>query len=245
MSDLGQGGHDAAGSSDVASSVAARCAAVRESFSAYLDGALPGRTMGELASHLHRCTACTSEFEAWRGVQSVLGELGPATVPPALQSQLRDALAGELKRGTYLAPSKRFVDFWRGTLMPVGLRLSAGLAGALLLVSGLTWIAGTAAPVQANDDRLAHLNAPQYLYSVTPPAPMITNGHFVAVVVDAKVDARGRVYDYQLLDGPDDAGTRARIEANLLGSIFKPATVFGVPVPGHAVMTYTAVSVRG
>ncbi len=201
--------------------------------------------MGELAAHLEGCAGCAGEFEAWRGMQSALGELGPATVPVALQSQLRDTLASERKRGTYLAPTRRFAGFWRQTLVPMGLRLSAGLAGALLLVSGLTWFVGTAAPVQANDDRLAHLNAPQYLYSMTAPAPIASHGRFVAVLVDAKVNAQGRVYDYQLLDGPDDPATRSRVEANLLGSIFKPATVFGVPVPGHAVMTYTTVSVHG
>ena len=125
------------------------------------------------------------------------------------------------------------------------MRLSAGFAGALLLASGLSFFVGALAPVQANDDRLAHLNAPRYLYSMTPPAPITTSSHFVAVLVDAKVNAAGRVYDYQVIDGPTDEATRARVEANLLGSIFKPATVFGVPVPGHAVMTYTALSVRG
>ncbi len=221
------------------------CAAVRLEFSAYLDGALSGSAMGDLAAHLDECESCSLEFDAWRGMQDILGSLGPAPVPTALQSQLRDTLASERERGTYLSPLERFTEFCRQTLVPAGLRVSAGLAGALLLVCGLTWLVGSAAPVQANDDRLAHLNAPVYLYSMTPPAPITTSGRFVAVLVDAKVNAQGRVYDYQMLDGPSDTATRSRIEANLLGSIFKPATVFGVPVPGHAVMTYTAVSVRG
>jgi len=64
-------------------------------------------------------------------------------------------------------------------------------------------------------------------------------------MVDAKVDAQGKVYDFDVIEGPRDAQTRLRIENNLLGSVFKPATVFGVPVPGHAMMTYTAVSAIG
>lgn len=221
------------------------CALVRNRFSSYLDGALDGRKMAHLAKHLTACDACRTEFQAWRAMQSALGDLGPVMAPEALQAQLRDTLAGELQKGTHRSPARRLQAFWRATLMPVGLRLSAGLAGALLLASSLTWVVGTAAPVQANDDRLAHFNAPVFLYSMTSPAPITTSGHFVAVLVDAKINAQGRVYDYQMLEGPTDAVTRSRVEANLLGSIFKPATVFGVPVPGHAVMTYTAVSVRG
>jgi hypothetical protein len=38
---------------------------------------------------------------------------------------------------------------------------------------------------------------------------------------------------------------RRQVEQNLLTSVFKPATVFGVPVDGHVMLTYTGVSVRG
>ncbi|MGI4829315.1 MAG: anti-sigma factor family protein [Janthinobacterium lividum] len=221
------------------------CADARERFSSYLDGQLDGKSMAALASHLEACTTCKVEFQAWRSMQATLAELGPADVPDVLQSQLRDTLAGELERGTYLSPMQRFFGVWQRSLWPAGLRLSAGFAGALLLVVSLSWLVGSVAPVQANDDRLANLNAPRYLYSMTPPRPIASEGGYIAVLVDARVNARGRVYDYDLIQGPSDPTTRLRIESNLLGSIFKPATLFGVPVPGHVMMTYTAVSVRG
>jgi anti-sigma factor RsiW len=221
------------------------CTGTRAAFSAYLDGALDGHSMAQLADHLDSCAECASEFGAWRSVQSVLGELGPAPVPTELQAQLRDALAGEISTGRHLSPIKRVAVFTRDTLAPAGVRLGAGLAAALVLIWSAAWVIGTAVPVQANDDRLAHLNSPQYLYSQTPPEPIATSSAFVAVLVDAKVDARGRVYDYILIDGPQDPVTRLQVEKNLLGGVFKPATVFGVPVPGHVMMTYTAVSVRG
>jgi hypothetical protein len=53
------------------------------------------------------------------------------------------------------------------------------------------------------------------------------------------------VYGYTILEGPKDAEVNVRIESNLLSSVFRPATVFGVPVRGHVVMTYTGVSVKG
>jgi hypothetical protein len=53
------------------------------------------------------------------------------------------------------------------------------------------------------------------------------------------------VYDYSILEGPADAAVKLRVEDNLMTSVFKPATVFGVPVRGHVVVTYTGVSVRG
>ncbi len=221
------------------------CGRARSSFSDYLDGALDGRTMGELASHLEGCTTCSREFGAWRSVQSALGELGPSQPPPALQAQLRDALASELRSGSYLSPFAQLRSFTRNTFAPLCLRLTAGFGAALVLVGTTTWFIGSAAPVQANDDRLVDLHPPRFLYSGVPFEPIATSPRFVAVMVEAQVDARGRVYDYTILEGPHDSETRARIETNLLASVFKPATVFGDPVPGHAMITYTAISVHG
>ena len=80
----------------------------RRGFSAYLDGALDGRTMAQLAAHMRECALCATEFEAWRAMQEALGELGPAQVPKELQARLRDALASEIVTGRYLSPFQRF-----------------------------------------------------------------------------------------------------------------------------------------
>ena len=98
--------------------------------------------------------------------------------------------------------------------------------------------------VFANDDAMAHLVAPRYLYSQVPPEPISTKRD-VPIVVDAMVDSSGRVYSYTILEGSTDSEVIVRVENNLLSSVFAPATVFGVPVRGHVVITYTGVSVRG
>ncbi len=221
------------------------CEQTRSAFSAYLDGALDGHTMAQLAAHLRECRGCETEFAAWRSMQNALGALGPARAPVELQSRLRDLLASELVIGRHLSPARRLRSFFSRTLIPAGLRLGAGFAATLVILGSAACILSAAMPVQANDDRMAHMNAPKYLYSQRTPEPIATSAGFMTVLVDAKVDAAGRVYDFDLIDGPKDPQTLMRIETNLLGSVFKPATVFGEPVPGHTMMTYTTVSARG
>lgn len=225
------------------------CEDVRAGFSGYLDGAVSGVEMGAIATHMEGCTECAEEFAVWRGVQRALSDLGPARVPARLQARLREAIAVERERGAHLSLVRRAMLLWESTLAPFAVRLSGGLAAALVLAGGLTWMfAAPLAAVQASDSAMAHLVAPRYLYSQVPPQPVKTNRDEpsdVPIVVDAMVDSKGRVYDYTILAGPQDAGVRVRVEDNLLASIFKPATVFGVPVRGHVVMTYDGVSVRG
>jgi hypothetical protein len=126
----------------------------------------------------------------------------------------------------------------------MAVQLSGGLAAAVVLVGSISWLFSAPIAVQANDDNLAHLIAPRYLYSQVPPQPIETRRD-VPIVVEALVDTRGRVYDYTVLDGPKDPAVMVRVEDNLLASVFKPATVFGVPVRGHVILTYAGVSVRG
>jgi hypothetical protein len=200
--------------------------------------------MGQVANHLAGCEPCSTEFDAWRAMQAALGELGPAKPPARLQQQLRAALDIEREHGTHLPLFARVALIWQTSVAPLAVQTAGGMLAAMLLLAGLFRLFGPGVEVQANDDGLAHLIAPRYLYSQVPPVAVET-GRDVPVLIDARVDTRGRVYDYTILDGPSDAAVRVQVEQNLLTSVFKPATVFGVPVDGHVMLTYTGVSVRG
>jgi hypothetical protein len=224
--------------------LSSECAVVRSGFSAYLDGAISGVEMAAISAHLQNCSECATDFYVWREVQRSLGELGPAQPPARLQARLRVVIAEERERGAYLPFHRRALLLWKSSIAPLALRFSGGLAVTVILVGGLSWIFGAPIAVQANDDAMAQLVAPRYMYSQVPPEPINTLRD-VPIVVEAMVDVTGRVYDYSILDGPQDPQVTVRIENNLLGSVFMPATAFGVPVRGHVVMTYTGVSVRG
>jgi anti-sigma factor RsiW len=220
------------------------CQDTRSGFSAYLDGATSGVRMAAISTHLEVCDDCDTEFKAWRDVQQALTDLRAVRPPERLQSRLRAAIAIERERGTHLSLSRRAVLLWKTSLAPFAVSLSGGLAAALMIAGCLTWMfAAPLAAVQASDDAMSHLVAPHYLYSQVPPQTIVTP-HDAPIVVEALVDSHGRVYDYSILEGPKDPQVTVRVENNLLSSIFQPATVFGVPVRGHVVLTYTGISVH-
>ena len=116
-----------------------------------------------------------------------------------------------------------------------------------MLVGGITLLLGmVAAPqaVLANDEPLEVVTAPHYLYSTVSPGAIVTD-HETAIVVEAAVDNTGRVYDYSIVSGPENDAVRLQVADQLLGSVFQPASVFGVPVRGTVVMTFAGISVRG
>jgi hypothetical protein len=80
-------------------------------------------------------------------------------------------------------------------------------------------------PVMANDEPLGAMTTPHYLYSAVMPRPIVTN-HDSAIIVEAMVNDRGQVYDYNIVSGPEDATVRNQVVDQLLLSVFEPAKVF-------------------
>jgi anti-sigma factor RsiW len=231
------------------------CNEIRDRFSSYLDGAVSGHEMLEISRHIEGfegssgrvdgCDACADELAAWRMTQNAVANLRPAKAPGDLALKLRLAISREHARR-----DSRWLDrvnlAWDNAVRPRLVQVSAGLAGSALLGSIVLLMGAVAAPtsVLANDEPLGAITAPHYLYSTfTPGATLVTRD--TAIVVEASVDATGRVYDFTIVSGPRDEAVRTKVADQLLGSVFEPASAFGVPIRGRVVITFAGISVHG
>jgi len=222
------------------------CQKCQSSFSAYLDGAVSGKQMQQIARHLDSCAPCTQNFAALRAMQQSLATLGPAKAPADLGLKLRLAISHEQARR-----KSSWLDSlalkWDNAIRPMLVQVSAGFAGAVILVGGIGLLLGMVAapePVMANDEPLGAMTSPHYLYSVDNPRAIVTE-HDSVIVVEAFVNAQGRVYDYNIVSGPDDPAVHSQILDQLLMSVYEPASVFGAPVRGRVVLTFSGISVHG
>jgi hypothetical protein len=222
------------------------CPEVRPSFSAYLDGAVSGQQMQEIALHLDKCHECAQEFASLRLIQQSLASFGQAKAPADLGMKLRLAISHERA-----ARKSSWIDAlslkWDNAIRPMLVQVSAGFAGAVVLVGGIMLLLGIVAapePVMANDEPLGAMTSPHYLYSATSPGAIISTRDSV-IVVEAYVNAQGRVYDYHIVSGPEDAAVNNQVVDQLLLSVFEPARVFGSPVRGRVVLTFSGISVHG
>ncbi len=221
------------------------CNDIRSSFSSYLDGAVDGVQMRSIAEHLEQCSECRKEFESLRAMQSALATLGPARAPVNLGTRLRVAVSHEIA-----ARNRNWRDTlsvkWENTILPWAVQISAGFACSVALVGTIMVGLGVfAAPptVMANDEPLGAMTSPHYLYSAVMPRPIVTHRDS-AIIVEALVNDQGRVYDYNIVSGPTDDAVRSQVLDQLLLSVFEPARVFGSPVRGRVVMTFSGISVQ-
>ena len=95
------------------------------------------------------------------------------------------------------------------------------------------------------DEPLGNATAPRLLYRSSAVGENEIGAISGPVVVEAYINGAGRVYDYRIISGPTDEATRAQVENLLLFSVYEPARVFGRPVRGLTVVSFSGVSVRG
>jgi Putative zinc-finger len=221
------------------------CQKCQSSFSAYLDGAVSGRQMQQIAQHLAFCAGCSRDFAELRSMQHTLAALGPAKAPLDLGLKLRLAISHEQARRK--SSWRDYLSLkWDNAIRPMLVQVSAGFAGAVILIGGIGLLLGMVAapePVMANDEPLGAMTSPHYLYSTVNPSAIVSD-HDSVIVVEAYVNAEGRVYDYNIVSGSVDPAVRTQIVHQLLTSVFEPASVFGAPVRGRVVLTFSGISVH-
>jgi len=222
-----------------------KCADLRGQFSEYLDGAVTGAAMQEIAAHLEACSGCAAEFAQWRIAQSLISSIGPAKAPADLGLRLRVALSQE-SANTAQEKFARGRLRWQNTFLPLVWQITAGFASTVALLGGVALLIGMFAspePAQARDEPL-WASSPRFLYTSIEPAGGVADGNNPLVVL-AFVNGEGRVYDYKIVSGNMDSKTRSQLEDSLVFSVFAPAQVFGQPVRGTLLLSFSGVSVPG
>jgi Putative zinc-finger len=224
------------------------CHEVRAGLTDLLDGRLSGREMQQIDAHLHECRDCAREWNSLRELQASLAGLGSVPEPGDLPLRIRVAVSQERAR------SRRSVFTawalaWKNTVGPFLLQAGAGFASAVLLLGTIVVLITVFAQPQAAqatpDEPLGDATAPHLLGFSDAQGKNEASGISGPVVVEAYVNDKGEVYDYRIVSGPTDAATREQVENLLLFSSFEPARIYGQPVRGLAVLSFSGVSVHG
>ena len=217
------------------------CASVKSLLSCYLDGSVTGKQMHALGQHLNECVECRSEYQGLRQTQSLLSRVGRAQAPEDLSLKVRLAISHEAARRREPAFSGlgiRFANALRGFMVPA----TAGVVATLVIFGVLM---GFITPVQANTNEVLMLSTDPELQQ-TGFGGALASTTDESFVIEAYVDANGRVQDYRILSDPDQIKDLPHSLKNMLiFTTFRPATLMGSPRPGTAVLSFSKISVKG
>jgi hypothetical protein len=216
-----------------------RCTQARPLFSSYLDGAVGGAEMQEISEHLGRCQACRVEYGQLEQTRVLVSWLGPKQAPPDLAVRIRITLSSERSRNWRQVLGGQLLQ-WQHALHAVVLPAAAGVVAAIFFFAGLI---GFLVPpqVSAYDDVPTNLYTPPRLESSAPIDELNLDS---PLMIETYIDATGRVQNYRIISGRDDAQVREQLNRALLFTIFAPAQAFGRPVPGKVVISFSGIHVK-
>lgn len=220
-----------------------RCTQVKLLLSTYLDGAMSGKLMLSLAAHLDGCDRCQQEYLDLRQTQQLLATAGRRKAPSDLALKLRLAISREAAQSR----PPHFSAFWvrvENTLNAFMVPATAGLAAAVVIFGFLMGF--LALPLQAGsaDVPLMLNTAPQLQASAFGTS--LDSIKDDSLVIEAYVDANGRVQDYRVLSNPDSTKELpSQVKNMLIFTTFRPAMSMGRPTSGRAVLSFSRISVKG
>ncbi|HEX9761146.1 MAG TPA: zf-HC2 domain-containing protein [Candidatus Acidoferrales bacterium] len=227
------------------------CYRIRTRLAGYLDGALRARDIAPVREHLEICSACRSELEAFQRLSTLMARTERAAPPAGMALRIRLA-ARQKNEEPWL---RRTWDHARlvieNTLEPLALPATGGFVTAVVMFLVLLQQLTTGIPLGAvpNDKPLNFIQPAQLESLAQFPMPTMgvslgTTIEHSVLVVEARVDSRGQLVDYQILYGPNDLAVRRQLDQVLMFSRFRPQVSFGRPVAGTVLLTFGSSEIR-
>ncbi|HYG98903.1 MAG TPA: zf-HC2 domain-containing protein [Terriglobales bacterium] len=221
------------------------CTETRWLLSLYLDGAVTGRQMCDVGDHLANCRTCATEYDQLKQTQRIVSALGRRQPPPELALRIRVAISREAarqQRPRFEGLLTRLDNAIKGFMVPA----TAGMLSAIIFFGLLIGFFAMPQQLEASDS-----DVPTMLY--TPPELTLSPFGWEmsainadSLVVDVYVDSSGRVQDYKIVTAPPDAKEiLPQLNNMLIFTVFRPATSFGQPISGRALLSFSKINVKG
>ncbi len=211
------------------------CHDMQEPLSAYLDRELNADQSCAVWRHVENCPGCARQLAQMRALQEELRSLPTSPLPPFLGLRLRVAAS------RYSVRAERFEYLkmrMQGLVRALAVPAVAGMMGAVCLIGPLWGGLARGIIPTGPDVPLGSASPARVAWS---PAVNLDE----PVVLEASVDALGRVNGYRVLSGAASPKLIAQLNNQLLMTIFQPATSDGRPTASRVLMQFDSVRVRG
>ena len=228
------------------------CWRIQKKLPGYLDGAMFTADHQVVREHLEFCDDCRTELERYRKLALLTARVERVLPPPDLAVKIRVAVSRQRNARSWAERMLSRADLTlKNFLQPLALPATGGLVVAMLMfVFGYQVIGGGVPLGAVPNDLPTNLLQPARLETLAPfPVPTLDgdgSGDARTLVIEALINARGELVDYEILVGPDSLTVRRQLDQALMFSKFRPQMSFGRPTPGGRVLlNFSVVLVRG
>lgn len=220
-----------------------KCREARKLMSPYLDAEVARGQMSAVQAHMESCVACARRYRGMQRTQTAVGALGRKTAPPELALKLRVAISREVasaRRSRWEMLGVHWENAFNALMVPA----TGGLVTTVLTFGLLINLLMPGQVPGANDVPTTFYTPPQL--QTSPFEFAMDAGHAEPLIVEAVVGPDGRVQDYRVLSGGENGSAMlSELKNMLIFATFRPATSFGRPTVGRAVLAFSKIQVKG
>ena len=220
-----------------------KCSDVTRLMSSYLDAAVTRSEFTTVQEHIGSCGVCSTHYLALQRTHRMLGALGRMPVPPDLALRIRVAVSQQIadgQRSRWEMLRVRWENVFNAVMVPA----TCGLVTTIIMFGLLISFLMPGQFVYPNDVPTTLYTPPQLQSS--PFQLAMGPGRSEPLIVEAYVGADGRVQDYRVLSGGEDGSeVLSELKNMLIFATFRPATSFGRPTAGRAILAFSKIQVKG
>jgi len=220
-----------------------KCSDATRLMSSYLDAAVTRSEMTAIQKHIDSCIACSANYMALQRTQALVGALGRQPAPADLALRIRVAVSQQIadgRRSSWEMMRVRWENVFNAVMVPA----TGGLVTTIIMFGLLISFLMPGQFVYPNDVPTTLYTPPQLQSS--PFQLAMASGRSEPLIVEAYVGADGRVQDYRVLSGGENGNeVLSELKNMLIFATFRPATSFGRPTAGRAILAFSKIQVKG
>lgn len=228
------------------------CWKIHKRLPGYLDEALEPRERDVVREHLDFCDDCRRDLDRYRKLSLLMSRVDRVAPPPQLATQIRVAVSRARAQQPWPQRAWRRLGLLiENILEPLAVPATTGVVTALVVFAIVLHSLFLGVPLGAvPNDLPTALAQPARLESLAPFPVTVANGNGHSatdlLLVEATLNARGEVVNYQILSGPNGIAIRRQLDQVLMFSRFRPQMTFGRPQPGgRVVLSFSEIRVKG
>ena len=220
-----------------------KCSDATRLMSSYLDAAVTRSELTAVQEHIAACAPCSNHYLALQRTKRMVGALGRKPVPTDLALRLRVVASQAIataQRSRWEMMRVRWENVFNAVMVPA----TGGLVTTIIMFGLLISFLMPGQFVYPNDVPTTLYTPPQLQSS--PFQLAMDPRHSEPLIVEAYVGADGRVQDYQVLSGSENGSeVLSELKNMLIFATFRPATSFGRPTAGRAILAFSKIQVKG
>jgi Putative zinc-finger len=219
------------------------CSSAQKLMSPFIDSMVTSAEAERLDTHVALCQPCRRQLQSYKSMRSFLAMVEKPVLPDDMVLETRVRLSQERNKNFIVRFKNRLRYVLRPLVVPAVFGVSLTMLFFGILLGSFASDSTVLAQDRMDEKPVFGLYSPVRTTDPTMLRFASCDGQDLdePLTIETDVGDEGRVLDYEILSGPQNAEVNGWIREMMSLAQFTPATAFGKPVQSKIILSFVAV----